>query len=424
MDEDERRPGLQRPSDACASGGKLPLGPTLVVDAGDVCVLGLNARRVMAQHRGHVAPGGGEDSGEMAKEALTFPVLEERLGVTHPRTLARGEYHCHGLCGWLLEGVQVKPIPWVVAMSTHIDYEREILKLKKSLNAVILAHYYQESEIQDVADFIGDSLALAQQAAQTKANTIVFCGVHFMAETAKILNPGKLVLLPDLAAGCSLADRCPPDAFKRFTGEHANAFVVSYVNCSAAVKAMSDVICTSSNAERIVNRVPKDRQIIFAPDQHLGRYVMQKTGRDMVLWPGSCIVHEIFSEKKLVQLMVQHPDAEVVAHPECEQSVLRHAHYIGSTKGILDRVVSSPKEKFIVVTEAGILHQMQKLAPGKTFIPAPPDNGCACNECPYMKLNTMEKLYLCMRDRRPELVLPPEVQQAALIPLRRMLEWS
>ncbi|HYR54741.1 MAG TPA: quinolinate synthase NadA [Myxococcaceae bacterium] len=308
--------------------------------------------------------------------------------------------------------------------SQYIDYEQEILKLKKSLNAVILAHYYQESEIQDVADFVGDSLALAQKAATTKADTIVFCGVHFMAETAKILNPEKLVLLPDLAAGCSLADRCPPDAFRDFTRQHPGAFVVSYVNCSAAVKAMSDVICTSSNAERIVNRIPKDRQIIFAPDQHLGRFVMKQTGRDMVLWPGSCIVHEIFSEKKLVQLMVQHPDAEVVAHPECEQSVLRHAHYVGSTKGILDRVVNSPKQKFIVVTEAGILHQMNKLAPGKTYIPAPPDNGCACNECPYMKLNTMEKLYLCMRDRQPELVLSKEVQQAAILPLKRMLEWS
>ena len=304
------------------------------------------------------------------------------------------------------------------------ELEQEILRLKKSLNAVILAHYYQESEIQDLADFVGDSLALAQQAAKTQADTIVFCGVHFMAETAKILNPEKLVLLPDLNAGCSLADRCPPDAFRAFKGQHAGAFVVSYVNCSAAVKAMSDVICTSSNAEKIVNRVPRDKQILFAPDQHLGRYVIKKTGREMVLWPGSCMVHEIFSEKKLVQLMVQHPDAEVVAHPECEQSVLRHAHYIGSTKGILDRVLTSPKQKFIVVTEAGILHQMQKHAPTKTFIPAPPDNGCACNECPHMKLNTLEKLYLCMRDRRPELVLSPDVQQAALLPLKRMLEWS
>ncbi len=305
-----------------------------------------------------------------------------------------------------------------------LDLEQEILRLKKSLNAVILAHYYQESEIQDLADFVGDSLALAQQAAKTPADTIVFCGVHFMAETAKILNPQKLVLLPDLNAGCSLADRCPPDAFRKFKDQHAGAFVVSYVNCSAAVKAMSDVICTSSNAERIVNRVPKDRQIIFAPDQHLGRYVIKKTGREMVLWPGSCMVHEIFSEKKLVQLMVQHPDAEVVAHPECEQAVLRHAHYIGSTKGILDRVLNSPKQKFIVVTEAGILHQMQKHAPHKTFIPAPPDNGCACNECPHMKLNTLEKLYLCMRDRRPELLLARDIQQAALLPLQRMLEWS
>jgi len=308
--------------------------------------------------------------------------------------------------------------------ASPLELEQEILRLKKSLNAVILAHYYQESEIQDLADFVGDSLALAQQAAKTQADTIVFCGVHFMAETAKILNPDKLVLLPDLNAGCSLADRCPPDEFRAFKERHAGAFVVSYVNCSAAVKAMSDVICTSSNAEKIVNRVPKDRQILFAPDQHLGRYVMKKTGREMVLWPGSCMVHEIFSEKKLVQLMVQHPEAEVVAHPECEQSVLRHAHYIGSTKGILDRVLASPKQKFIVVTEAGILHQMQKRAPAKTFIPAPPDNGCACNECPHMKLNTLEKLYLCMRNRRPELVLSRDVQQAALRPLQRMLEWS
>jgi len=312
----------------------------------------------------------------------------------------------------------------MIPFSSALNYEQEIRKLKKSLNAVILAHYYQESEIQDVADFVGDSLALAQKAATTDADTIVFCGVHFMAETAKILNPGKLVLLPDLAAGCSLADGCPPDAFRAFKEKHPGAFVVSYVNCSAAVKAMSDVICTSSNAEKIVRRIPANRQILFAPDQHLGRYVMKQTGREMILWPGSCIVHEIFSEKKLVQLMVEHPDAEVVAHPECEQSVLQHAHYIGSTKGILDRVIKSPREKFIVVTEAGIIHQMQRAAPHKQFIPAPPDNGCSCNECPYMKLNTLEKLYLCMRDRKPELVLPPELQNAALRPLQRMLEWT
>jgi quinolinate synthase len=309
-------------------------------------------------------------------------------------------------------------------VDTDVDLESKINALKKSLNAVILAHYYQESEIQDVADFVGDSLALAQAAAKTDAEVIVFCGVHFMAETAKILNPTKQVLLPDLKAGCSLSDRCPPAAFQAFKQKHPDAFVVSYVNSSAAVKAMSDVICTSSNAVKIVNQVPKDRQILFAPDQHLGRHVMKQTGRDMVLWPGSCIVHEIFSEKKLVQLKVEHPDAEVVAHPECEQPVLRHADFIGSTKGILDHVVASPKQKFIVVTEAGILHQMKLKAPQKTYIPAPPDNGCACNECPYMRLNTLEKLYQCMRDRTPELVLPEHLQVAARAPLQRMLEWS
>jgi quinolinate synthase len=305
-----------------------------------------------------------------------------------------------------------------------VDYEREIAELKRKLNAVILAHYYQESEVQDVADFVGDSLALAQAAAKTKADVIVFCGVHFMAETAKILNPTKQVLLPDLKAGCSLSDRCPPVAFKAFREKHPDAFVVTYVNSSAAVKAMSDVICTSSNAVKIVNQIPKDRQVLFAPDQHLGRHVMKQTGRDMVLWPGSCIVHEIFSEKRLVGLKVEHPDAEVVAHPECEQAVLRHADFIGSTKALLDYVLASPKQKFIVVTEAGILHQMKKGAPGKTFIPAPPDNGCACNECPYMRLNTMEKLYRCMRDRTPELVLPADLQEAARAPLQRMLDWS
>jgi quinolinate synthase len=309
-------------------------------------------------------------------------------------------------------------------MGTEVDYAREIQALKRSLNAVILAHYYQESEVQDLADFVGDSLALAQAAATTRADVIVFCGVHFMAETAKILNPTRQVLLPDLKAGCSLSDRCPPGAFKAFKDKHAGAFVVSYVNSSAAVKAMSDVIVTSSNAVKIVNQVPRDRHILFAPDQHLGRYVMKQTGRDMVLWPGSCIVHEIFSEKKLVQLKVEHPEAEVVAHPECEAAVLRHADFIGSTKALLDHVLKSPREKFIVVTEAGILHQMKKGAPHKTFIPAPPDNGCACNECPYMRLNTLEKLWRCMKDRTPELVMPEDLREAARIPLQRMLEWS
>jgi quinolinate synthase len=312
----------------------------------------------------------------------------------------------------------------MAAIATGLDLEAEITKLKTSMNAVILAHYYQESEIQDLADFVGDSLALAQQAAKTQADVIVFCGVHFMAETAKILNPEKLVLLPDLDAGCSLSDGCPPDKFAAFKSQHPDAFVVSYVNCSAAVKALSDVICTSSNAEKIVRRVPADRPILFAPDQHLGRYVMKQTGRDMVLWPGSCQVHEIFSEKKLMALMVEHPDAQVVAHPECEQRVLQHAHYIGSTKGLLEYVLKNPGQKFIVATEAGILHQMRKGAPEKTFIPAPPDNGCACNECPHMKRNTLEKLYLCMRDRSPRLELPQALREAARAPLERMLAWS
>ena len=304
------------------------------------------------------------------------------------------------------------------------ELDPAIRKLKREMNAVILAHYYQEGEIQDVADFVGDSLALAQEAARTQAEVIVFCGVHFMAETAKILNPARQVLLPDLKAGCSLADRTPPAAFAAFKARHPGAFVITYVNSSAEVKAMSDVICTSSNSRRIVERAPKDRPIIFAPDQHLGRWVSKETGRDLILWPGSCIVHEIFSEKQLVQLKVQHPDADVVAHPECQQHVLRHADYIGSTKGILEYVLKSPKQKFIIVTEAGIIHQMQLHAPQKTFIPAPPDNGCSCNECPYMKMNTMEKLWRCMATRSPELVMPESLRVAAHKPLQRMLEWS
>jgi quinolinate synthase len=304
------------------------------------------------------------------------------------------------------------------------ELEPAIRKLKREMNAVILAHYYQEGEIQDVADFVGDSLALAQEAARTQAEVIVFCGVHFMAETAKILNPTRLVLLPDLKAGCSLADRTPPAAFAAFKAKHPGAFVITYVNSSAEVKAMSDVICTSSNSRRIVERAPKGRPIIFAPDQHLGRWVSKETGRDLILWPGSCIVHEIFSEKQLVQLKVQHPDAEVVAHPECQQHVLAHADYIGSTKGILEYVLKSPKQKFIIVTEAGIIHQMALRAPEKTFIPAPPDNGCSCNECPYMKMNTMEKLWRCMATRSPELVMPEPLRAAAHAPLQRMLEWS
>jgi quinolinate synthase len=309
-------------------------------------------------------------------------------------------------------------------MPQAMHLEEEIQRLKGELNAVILAHYYQESEIQDVADFVGDSLALAQQAEKTRAEVIVFCGVHFMAETAKILNPGKLVLLPDLAAGCSLSDRCPPGAFQQFRARYPEHFVVTYVNSSAAVKAMSDVIVTSSNAVKIVSRIPKDRAILFAPDQHLGRYVMKQTGREMVLWPGACMVHEIFSEKRLVQLKVAHPEALIIAHPECEAPVLARADFIGSTKQLLDFTGTSPARSFIVVTEAGILHQMQQRSPEKQFIPAPPDNGCACNECPHMRLNTLEKLAACMRTRSPQLELPVALREAALAPLKRMLEWS
>lgn len=304
------------------------------------------------------------------------------------------------------------------------DLFEAIAALKQELNAVILAHYYQEPDIQDIADYIGDSLGLSRQAASTDADTIVFAGVHFMAETAKILNPDKLVLLPDLNAGCSLADSCPPDAFAAFKAAHRDHIVVSYINCSAAIKAMSDIICTSSNAVKIVSQIPEDRPIIFAPDRNLGRYVMEKTGREMLLWEGSCMVHEIFSEKKIVQLQIAHPEAEIVAHPECEPSLLRHASYIGSTTALLKYAQRSASEAFIVATEPGIIHQMAKQTPGKRFIPAPPTNNCACNECPHMRLNTLEKLYLAMRDRAPEITMPENIRVAALRPIQRMLEMS
>ena len=304
------------------------------------------------------------------------------------------------------------------------DLLAAIVALKQELNAIILAHYYQEPEIQDIADYIGDSLGLSRQAANTDADTIVFAGVHFMAETAKILNPNKLVLLPDLDAGCSLADTCPPDAFAKFKASRPDHLVISYINCSAAIKAMSDIICTSSNAVKIVSQIPRDRPIIFAPDRNLGRYVMEQTGREMVLWDGSCIVHENFSEKKIVQLKVQHPEAEIIAHPECEPPVLRHASYVGSTTALLKYARESLSSAFIVATEPGILHQMEKEAAGKRFIPAPPTTNCACNECPYMRLNTLEKLYLSMRNRAPEIILPEEVRAAALRPIQRMLEMS
>ncbi len=304
------------------------------------------------------------------------------------------------------------------------DLFEAIQALKQELNAVILGHYYQDPDIQDVADYIGDSLELSRKAANTEADVIVFAGVHFMAETAKILNPDKLVLLPDLNAGCSLADSCPPDAFAKFKAAHPDHLVVSYINCSAEIKAMSDIICTSSNAVKIVNQIPKDQPIIFAPDRNLGRYVMEQTGRDLVLWQGSCIVHETFSEKKIVQLKIEHPDAEVIAHPECEPPVLRHADYIGSTTALLKYSQSSLSQAFIVATEPGIIHQMQKQTPQKRFIPAPPMNNCACNECPYMRLNTLEKLYLAMKNRKPEITMPEHIQLAALRPIQRMLEMS
>ncbi len=307
-----------------------------------------------------------------------------------------------------------------------LDLFDEIESLKQELNAVILAHYYQDPDLQDVADFIGDSLQLAQAAASTKADTLIFCGVHFMAETAKILNPDKLVLVPDLKAGCSLADGCPPDAFAAFKAKYPDHFVVSYINCSAAVKALSDVIVTSSNAKKIVDRVPADRPILFAPDQHLGRYLIKETERDMVLWPGSCQVHEIFSEKKLLQLKNRHPDALVIAHPECEQAVLHHADHIGSTRSLLNFVVQNEAPAFIVATEPGIIHQMEKqtAGSGKTFIPAPPDSSCACNECPHMKLNTLEKLYLSMRLKRPRIEMEASLLDEARAPIQRMLDWS
>jgi quinolinate synthase len=290
---------------------------------------------------------------------------------------------------------------------------------------VLLAHYYQEADIQDVADYIGDSLGLAQYAAKTNADIIVFAGVHFMAETAKILNPTKKVLLPDLNAGCSLADSAPADLFKRFKEQHPNHLVVSYVNCSAEIKALSDIICTSSNAERIIESIPEDQPIIFAPDKNLGGYLNKKTGRNMVLWNGACMVHEIFSLEKIIKLKTRHPNAKVLAHPECEEAILRVADYVGSTTQILQYAVQDKTtQEFIVATETGIIHQMQKDAPEKTFIPAPPNNSCACNDCPHMKLNTLEKLYLCMEYETPELVMDEELRKAALKPIERMLEIS
>ncbi len=305
-----------------------------------------------------------------------------------------------------------------------LDLFVEIEKLKKEKNAIILAHYYQEPDIQDIADFIGDSLALAQKAQSTNAEMIVFAGVHFMAETAKILNPQKKVLLPDLNAGCSLSDSAPPLLFKIFKEKHPDHIVITYINCSAGIKALSDIICTSSNAQAVVESLPANQKIIFAPDKNLGAWINKQTGRNMVLWNGACMVHEMFSFEKISKLKVRHPNAKVLAHPECEAPVLRLADYIGSTSGILKYATKSSAQEFIVVTEAGILHQMQKDNPTKTFIPAPPSNTCACNDCPYMKLNTLDKLYLCMKYELPEVTIDEALRMAAKKPMDRMLEIS
>jgi len=311
-----------------------------------------------------------------------------------------------------------------VELDPTLDLFATINNLKKEKNAVVLAHFYQEPDIQDVADYIGDSLGLAQKAAETNADIIVFAGVHFMAETAKILNPSKKVLLPDLKAGCSLADSAPKNLFKAFKDKHPDHLVISYINCTADIKALSDIICTSSNAEAILNSLPHDQKIIFAPDKNLGGYLNKKTGRNMLLWNGACMVHEIFSLEKIIKLKVRHPQAQLIAHPECEEAVLNIADYIGSTTQLLKYSQNKNCNEFIVATETGILHKMQQTSPNKTFIPAPPNNSCACNDCPHMKLNTLEKLYICMQYEVPELTMDETLRIAAKKPIDRMLEIS
>jgi quinolinate synthase len=305
-----------------------------------------------------------------------------------------------------------------------LDLFEAINELKKQKKMIVLAHYYQEPDIQDVADYIGDSLGLAQKAAETDAEIIVFAGVHFMAETAKILNPNTKVLLPDLKAGCSLADSAPADLFKAFKAKHPNHLVVSYINCSAEIKVLSDIICTSGNAEAIINSIPTNQPILFAPDKNLGAYLNKKTGREMLLWNGACMVHEIFSLQKIMQLKVRHPEAKFIAHPECEDAVLNIADFIGSTTQLLKYSSQSNASTIIVGTETGILHKMQQLSPNKTFIPAPPTNSCACNDCPHMKLNTLEKIYVCMQYEQPELTMDENLRLAALQPITRMMEIS
>lgn len=310
------------------------------------------------------------------------------------------------------------------AIDPNLDLFVEIDRLKKEKNAIILAHYYQDPDIQDIADYIGDSLGLSQEAAKTEADIIVFAGVHFMAETAKILSPEKTVLLPDLKAGCSLADSCPPHLFKKFKEKYPDHLVITYVNCTAELKALSDIVCTSTNAVQIVESLPKDQKIIFGPDKNLGAWVAKKTGRDLVLWNGACMVHEIFSREKITKLKERHPNAKFIAHPECEEAVLEMADYIGSTTGLLKYSISNPATEFIVATESGIIHQMEKANPTKTFIPAPPNNHCACNDCPYMKRNTLEKLYLCLKNGYPEVNVPESIIEKAKKPIERMLAIS
>lgn len=309
-------------------------------------------------------------------------------------------------------------------IDSSLDLFKEIAHLKKEKNAIILAHYYQDADIQDIADYIGDSLGLAQQAEKTTANIILFAGVHFMAETAKILNPKTKVLLPDLKAGCSLADSCPADEFSAFKAAHPDHIVLTYINCTADIKALSDVIVTSTNAVQIVESFPKDQKIIFAPDKNLGAYINKITGRNMVLWNGSCMVHEIFSAEKLVKLKAQHPKALILAHPECEAHILEYADFIGSTTAILNYSKKSDAQEFIVLTETGIIHQMQKASPTKTFIPAPPNNSCACNDCPHMKLNTLEKIYIALKYEQPELLMSDEMIEKSKLPITKMLELS
>jgi len=312
-----------------------------------------------------------------------------------------------------------------IELDPTLDLYEEIEKLKKEKNAILLAHYYQDAEIQDIADYIGDSLGLSQMAANTDAEMIVFAGVHFMAETAKMLSPQKKVLLPDLKAGCSLADSCPPHLFKKFKEKYPDHLVISYINCTAELKTLTDICCTSTNAVHIIDSIPREQAIIFAPDINLGRYLKKKSGRDnMVLWNGSCMVHEIFSHEKITKLLVRNPDAELIAHPECDASIIDQAHFVASTTGLLNYTKKSDKDMFIVATEVGILHQMEKASPHKTFIPAPPNNTCACNECPHMKRNTLEKLYLCMKYEQPEIILPEWVIKKGVKSINRMLDIS